>query len=180
MIPLAATKRTSRRYACGWSSVPRFRRRSSWKAWPGVPESDEFRRPRSQRLASMVRCKAHPSDFGLWCLEQAVSMANERPLAAEHLLEMAFQAHRDHSGPCGPVPPIAARTGTEEPEAERASGTAAVSFAHFRGASAIRGKNSAGEKRRTNSSSGSIMSGPTRRRFSRTGRRRRCSTILPR
>ena len=61
------------------------------------PESDEFR-----RHAVSVRRRWYgaspPADFGLWCLEQAVSMADERPLAAEHLLEMAFQAHRDPSG----------------------------------------------------------------------------------
>ena len=42
-----------------------------------------------------------PPDFGLWCLKQAVSMADAKPLVAEHLLDMAFQAHRDHSGNAG-------------------------------------------------------------------------------
>ena len=39
-----------------------------------------------------------PSDFGLWGLKKAVSLTATRPLVAEHLLEMAFQAHRDHTG----------------------------------------------------------------------------------
>ena len=42
-----------------------------------------------------------PSGFGLWCLEQAVSRADKKPLVAEHLLERAFQAHRDHRGDAG-------------------------------------------------------------------------------
>ena len=63
------------------------------------PESD-FR-----RHAVSVRRRWYgaspPSDFGLWCLEQAVTMANERPLAAEHLLEGAVEAHRSHIGNAG-------------------------------------------------------------------------------
>ena len=42
-----------------------------------------------------------PSDFGLWCLKQAVSMVDTKPLVAEHLLDMGFQAHRDHVGDAG-------------------------------------------------------------------------------
>ena len=34
-----------------------------------------------------------PSDFGLWCLHQAVAMADARPKAAEHLLERAVAAY---------------------------------------------------------------------------------------
>ena len=35
-----------------------------------------------------------PSDFGLWCLHEAVAIAGTRPLAAEHLLQQAVAAHR--------------------------------------------------------------------------------------
>ena len=35
-----------------------------------------------------------PSDFGLWCLHQAVAIADTRPLAAEHLLQQAVAAQR--------------------------------------------------------------------------------------
>ncbi len=42
-----------------------------------------------------------PPDFGLWCLEQAVSMADAKPLVAEHLLKWALGAHRDHVGDAG-------------------------------------------------------------------------------
>ena len=63
------------------------------------------RRPGEFNLAAFRHQHLHlsspPPDFGLWCLEQAVSMADERPLAADHLLEWAFQAHRDHVGDAG-------------------------------------------------------------------------------
>ncbi len=36
-----------------------------------------------------------PADYGLWCLEQAVAMADTKPHIAERLLEWAFQAHND-------------------------------------------------------------------------------------
>ena len=42
-----------------------------------------------------------PSDFGLWCLERAVSMAGERPHVAEHLLGWAVHAHQEHRGNAG-------------------------------------------------------------------------------
>ena len=64
------------------------------------PESDEFHRHADSVWRRWYGARP-PADLGLWCLEQAVSMANERPLAAEHLLEVAFQAYRDHSGNAG-------------------------------------------------------------------------------
>ena len=64
------------------------------------PESDEFRRHAINVLRRLYGASP-PSDYGLWCLEQAVTMVDERPLVAAHLLEMAFQAHRDHSGSAG-------------------------------------------------------------------------------
>ena len=42
-----------------------------------------------------------PSDFGLWCLEQSVSMADRKSFVAEHLLDRAFQALLDHRGDTG-------------------------------------------------------------------------------
>ena len=35
-----------------------------------------------------------PADFGLWCLNQAVAIADTKPMAAEHLLQQAVAAHR--------------------------------------------------------------------------------------
>ena len=61
------------------------------------PESDEFRRQAAGVWRRFYRA-GPPSDFGLWCLEQAVSMADARPRVAEHLLERAVEAHRSHSG----------------------------------------------------------------------------------
>ena len=42
-----------------------------------------------------------PSDFGLWCLKQSAVMADEKPLAAKHLLESAFKAHAEKRGHAG-------------------------------------------------------------------------------
>ena len=35
-----------------------------------------------------------PSDFGLWCLNEAEAIADTKPMAAEHLLQQAVAAHR--------------------------------------------------------------------------------------
>ena len=35
-----------------------------------------------------------PSDFGLWCLSQAVAWGDKKPMVAEHLLQQAISAHR--------------------------------------------------------------------------------------
>ncbi len=39
-----------------------------------------------------------PSDFGRWCLDQAIAMADTKPRVAELLLEGAFQANKNRSG----------------------------------------------------------------------------------
>ena len=64
------------------------------------PESEDFWR-HAFKIKGRWYGANPPSDFGLWCLEHAVSMADERPQAAEHLLDTAFQAHRDHRGDAG-------------------------------------------------------------------------------
>ncbi len=64
------------------------------------PESDESRMHMVGVLHRWYGA-SWPSDFGLWCLEQAVSMAGERPHVAEHLLGWAVHAHREHSGNAG-------------------------------------------------------------------------------
>ena len=38
-----------------------------------------------------------PPDFGLWCLNQAVAMADAKPRVAEYLLERAVRTHTDQS-----------------------------------------------------------------------------------
>ena len=64
------------------------------------PESDEFW-IHAVRVWGRWYGASSPSDFGLWCLEQAVSMSDARPLVAEHLLKWALGAHRDHVGDAG-------------------------------------------------------------------------------
>ena len=59
------------------------------------PESDEF------RWAANVRNRLYaaslPPDFGLWCLKQAVAMADAKPQVAEYLLDWAVRMHTDQS-----------------------------------------------------------------------------------
>ena len=54
-------------------------------------ESDEFKRQAFNRLYGA----GLPSDFGLWCLKQAVAIADTKPHIAELLLRRAVQAHTD-------------------------------------------------------------------------------------
>ena len=61
------------------------------------PESDEFRF-HAFNVRKRLYGASPPSDFGLWCLKQAVAMADTKPLVAEHLLRWAVIAHTDQSG----------------------------------------------------------------------------------
>ena len=54
-------------------------------------ESDEFKRQAFNRLYGA----GLPSDFGLWCLKQAVAIADTKPHIAQLLLRRAVQAHTD-------------------------------------------------------------------------------------
>ena len=53
------------------------------------PESDKFRR-HAFKVQNRLYGASPPPDFGLWCLEQAVSMADTKPLVAEYLFGRAF------------------------------------------------------------------------------------------
>ena len=64
------------------------------------PESDEFWR-HSFNVLKRWYSSSPPSDFGLWCLEQAAAVADDRPLVAKQLLEWSFKAHRNHAGNAG-------------------------------------------------------------------------------
>ena len=64
------------------------------------PDSEDFW-PHAFNVEGRWYAANPPSDFGLWCLEQAVSRADKKPLVAEHLLERAFQALRDRRGGAG-------------------------------------------------------------------------------
>ena len=55
------------------------------------PESDEFRYHAFNVLKRMYGANL-PSDFGIWCLEQAVAIVGMKPRVAEHLLEFACES----------------------------------------------------------------------------------------
>ena len=57
-------------------------------------ESDKFRWQASNIYKHLYGADL-PPDFGLWCLKQAVSMADTQPHVAELLLEWAFGEHAD-------------------------------------------------------------------------------------
>ena len=57
------------------------------------PESDEFRGHAFQVHKCLYRAD-WPPGFGLWCLERAASLAEAKPLAAEHLFELAVHRRR--------------------------------------------------------------------------------------
>ena len=61
------------------------------------PQSDEFRFQAFEVQKRLYGAKP-PSDFGLWCLKQAVAMADTKPWVAEHLLELALAHTTDRSG----------------------------------------------------------------------------------
>ena len=57
------------------------------------PETDRF----MVHVHNVYEClygSELPSDFGLWCLHEAVAIASTRPKAAEHLMQQAVAAHR--------------------------------------------------------------------------------------
>ena len=62
--------------------------------------SDEFRF-HAYNVRDRLYGAKPPSDFGLWCLKQSAAMADEKPLAAEHLLELAFRANTDKTASAG-------------------------------------------------------------------------------
>ena len=59
------------------------------------PESDEFRWPANVR--NRLYDANLPSDFGLWCLKQAVTMADTKPQVAEYLLEWAVWSEKNRN-----------------------------------------------------------------------------------
>ena len=58
--------------------------------------TDEFREHASN-FRKRLYGASPPSDFGLWCLKQAVAVADTKPRVAEYLLEWAVSAHTDQS-----------------------------------------------------------------------------------
>ena len=60
-------------------------------------ETDEFRYHAFEVHKRLYRARP-PHDFGLWCLEQSVAVADTKPQVAEHLLEVAALANKHRSG----------------------------------------------------------------------------------
>ena len=60
------------------------------------PEANEFRWPENVR--NRLYDASLPSDFGLWCLKQAVTMADTKPHVAEYLLEWAVWSETNRNG----------------------------------------------------------------------------------
>ena len=60
-------------------------------------ETDEFRYHAFEVHKRLYRASP-PHDFGLWCLEQSVAVADTKPQVAEHLLEVAALANKHRSG----------------------------------------------------------------------------------
>ena len=60
------------------------------------PETGAFR-PHAFDVQKRLYGAAPPPDFGLWCLNQAVHIADTKPQASEHLLERAVRAHQHRS-----------------------------------------------------------------------------------
>ena len=56
---------------------------------------DDALAPSPQEVQERLYGSALPSDFGLWCLDQALAIEHETPRAAEYLLERAFRALED-------------------------------------------------------------------------------------
>ena len=61
------------------------------------PETDEFRYHASGVQQRLYDARP-PHDFGLWCLEQSVAVADSKPEVAEYLLEQAVRAHKHQTG----------------------------------------------------------------------------------
>ena len=60
------------------------------------PESDEFWW-HVANVQKRLYDASQPPDFGLWCLKQAVAMAEAKPRVAKYLLEWAVRVHTDQS-----------------------------------------------------------------------------------
>ena len=61
------------------------------------PESDEFR-SHAFEINAILYDASPPSDYGLWCLEQAVAIVDSKPRVAEYLLGTAVRAFESQRG----------------------------------------------------------------------------------
>ena len=91
--------------AFGWNSGPDMQKAIISSCLSRCPETDRF----MVRALDVYEClygSELPSDFGLWCLHQAVAITDTKPMVAEHLLQQAVAALRTekhHQGLSIPV-----------------------------------------------------------------------------
>ena len=86
------------REICSWlEQRPKVQRTIILEGLSRCPESDEFW-SYAAKVQKRLYGASPPSDFGLWCLKQAVAMADTKPRVAKLLLEWAFSAHTDQIG----------------------------------------------------------------------------------
>lgn len=60
-------------------------------------ESDELGY-RASEIQEGLFDASPPTDFGVWCLKQALAVASRKPRVAEHLLELAWRCHSEQRG----------------------------------------------------------------------------------
>ena len=86
------------REICSWlEQRPEVQKTIILEGLSRCPESDEFWSD-AAKVQKRLYGSSPPSDFGLWCLKQAVAMADTKPRVAKLLLEWAFSAHTDQIG----------------------------------------------------------------------------------
>ena len=83
------------REICSWlEQRPEVQKTIILEGLSRCPESDEFW-SYAAKVQKRLYGASPPSDFGLWCLKQAVAMADTKPRVAKLLLEWALSAHTD-------------------------------------------------------------------------------------
>ena len=86
------------REICSWlEQRPEVQKTVILEGLSRCPESDEFW-SYAAKVQKRLYGASPPSDFGLWCLKQAVAMADIKPRVAKLLLEWALSAHTDQIG----------------------------------------------------------------------------------
>ncbi|MXX40779.1 MAG: hypothetical protein F4Z85_22425 [Gemmatimonadetes bacterium] len=86
------------REICSWlEQRPEVQKTIILEGLSRCPESDEFW-SYAAKVQKRLYGASPPSDFGLWCLKQAIAMADIKPRVAKLLLEWALSAHTDQIG----------------------------------------------------------------------------------
>ncbi len=169
--------KTSARYAPGWSSAPRFRR-PSLEGCPAVPHQTSSGFTHTTSSERLVWLPSPPSDFGLWCLKQAVAMADEKPLTLQNTFwSWPSGRIRDETANAGlsleVLREYTERNETLKAQLDRllAPSPTTKATAIFRERARLSPRNERSEK-----SNGSSSSAPTKSRCVRTEQRPPCFT----